>query len=229
MRLVVDSRDRPHVVFVDQRVVSDWLQGSNIPTMFGSAPNFTGILAGAPVGDGEVAVLAQLEDAIHVFAPDGSGVVRDRVLSSTGLPRLSGCPDLPSLSEVEMPRTPCTNTSEGAIDAGLASTADGSLWTVYRFERIERDMVQFCTPENGLISCGQELVAERSSAELVVAHLPPDGTSPVTIRWRTPIALNTTGLTVESRGSRLSVAYASFVPGSDRWAIRYVNLDTANL
>jgi hypothetical protein len=41
--------------------------------------------------------------------------------------------------------------------------------------------------------------------------------------------LNTTGLTVESRGSRLSVAYASFVPGADRWAIRYVNLDTANL
>lgn len=232
--LAVDSMQRPHVVSVSN--LDDLIDGlpDSAPDVFWPTASSHRRIHPASAGGGRVAVLLSsppfYTDEMALYVPDGNGTVREQLLGMRTL-TITGCTSLPRLACSEQPATPCTERGDGVAAQTLAATSNGGLWLTYLVRHVDRDMIQSCPRGEWLYPCRTDIRADRSTAEIVLARVPTDGTSVGTgnVRWRAAVALTPLDtLSVVGRGTQLTLVFSSSViPG--RSSIRYLVLETTNL
>jgi hypothetical protein len=234
--LTVDSLQRPHVVYPHGSVTASatgfavyhWTPGVTPSPLWDPLMDPFGPTEAAPLADGRVAASVKTKDGIHAVGPDAGGTPMNVTLPNTQHLALTGCPILPEVSATEVPPMTCKETGEGTTTQVPAGTADGKLWVAYVYRRIDRDVLQSCPLfERGYL-CHQQITADRSVGEVVVARVPTDGTAPAAtdIRWRGPITASANdSLAMDARGSQLTLA---FIAAADPMVatIRYVVLET---
>ena len=238
--LVVDSLARPHAIYGWQPAgasdgdfgIYDWYPGAARGELSYPLVGTVGVLAAAPVSDGRIAASVMLDAGIHVIAPDATGNPRSLTLPNTQRLVVTGCPVLPAAVNANVPPMMCTETGEGTTAQAIVSTADGKLWLAYLHRRIDRDVVQSCPLFETTYLCRRQIMVERSTSEIVVVRVPPDGTTPTAadIRWRTPVLITTPdSIAIDASGSKLTLAIDATPMYALASAFRYVVIETNGL
>jgi len=130
-----------------------------------------------------------------------------------------------------MSPTPCTATGDG-IEMQVLARTNGALWLVYLWRHVDMDRVQSCGPFENSTICNDEIKADRSTAEIVIVRLAPDGgaTPAPQIVWRTPTLSMTYAsyFNLDSTETRLLITSAP-VGLVAPTTVRYVMLDANKL
>lgn len=229
--LTVDSQQRPHVLFLWEPGIYDWVAGSAEPSLLTSLADTRIPLNATSVGGGRVAASVTTVSAIAVVVQQASGPTTVHALPGTPQLVIKGCPPLPLVGS--LPATPCTNTGDGVLGQALAAT-EGALWVAYVSRHEDSDHTQACFPFENSSICQDKFVTDRSTNEVVLVRVPTDGAPGApTIVWRAPITGDPSprgdGIAMDASGRRLVIAVQSPVRTAVSNVVRYLMFDTSKL
>ena len=171
---------------------------------------------------------------LRLLIPTGSGYTTYSFTNSgaayNGPP---ACPVDDAVCQSECPCaqvacTACQAQLTGTLDGALARASDGSVWVAYISRTVDQDL--FAIPQCAAPICGcvAEVTADRSSNQIVLAQIAPDG-SAVTERWRGALPSFYHGnLAMAVSGTHVYLAYSGG-NGVDEEQLGYILVDTSTL
>ena len=201
-RLVLDSRQRPHLVQVQggtgSRTIIDRLSTAAPQTVATSYDVFEE-LAAAPFGDGLMAIVVTETDGIHLHVQDGTGTFGDRLLTEDEAPR----------------------GNYGTIWPALASSKDGrDLWLA------TLHLVADASPSK----LSEILVVRLARDGVLEAHPSVRWRAPLPgIMVPASISDRNDSLDLAAIGDRLALAFSWYDYEAWRWRLRQVTLDATKL
>jgi hypothetical protein len=158
---------------------------------------------------------------------------RTVTLADSAAPVRVGCPALPKTSTTALAPRACTETGVGGAGRhALVLAADGTAWVAYLVVHLDWDVSQSCVSNGGTgFDCSFEITADRSTLEVVLERVAPDGTHAV--KWRAPIGpadLGSGSVFMDRRDALLHIASSSItVANLPPLSVAYAVVDTTRL
>jgi hypothetical protein len=215
--LTIDSKGRARVFYTqtDATAVTsslhEWVDG--VPAQsFGVGASVPPAPLGVAAGLNGIAGVAGVANAgIAVLFSDGAAAQSQLV---PGTAPGGTCDNLACVSG------PC-KVDVLTEHLALTATSDGAFWLAYAIDHIDRYIT--ATSDSSHPLCLRTTTTDRSTEEIVLVRLVPDGSTPVTPKWRVSAPLgSTTSLALASNGPRLYLAVSDL-------QIRAFALDWTNL
>jgi hypothetical protein len=220
--MTVDSLGRTSIVarsYIGE--VVEWVEG----TVVEGYPSDTSVYDALPVAagsDGMLGVLRVAPSEVGVTFSDGTSVTNDQVLATmTQFDRLDDC----------LARGVCEDTTCDRIgtqsDVALTSTEDGTFWAAYVVSHQDQD---WAATEDAGGDCEVTIVDDRSSQELLLVRLDPNGAAAPSERWRFAMPYDgyLRGVSLAASGERLYLA-VGHQPGNTDQVTHLFALDWTSL
>jgi hypothetical protein len=167
----------------------------------------------APADAAGPIVVCNLDDGIHVFAQQSGGSYASPLVPGTARV-VSTCPGCG-----------CTKKAEGSTGFFAVAEAGGSAWLAWHHAHVDFDEHDQTFVGGDAQGCTPIVDSDRSTAEIVIAKVAPDGTTDIRFRFSVPPSNG--GVSMAGLGSRLFVVAET--EQASVFRLRYVELDVTKL